>query len=109
MKKNLLLKIFKHYGYETQLRKLNEENYELLQALIENNNVIIDEEQIMEEIADVLVVIQQFIAFFDLDIEKIKKIENFKVRRTLLRIRQKNQLLQKMQQYEKGQKNENNN
>ena len=47
------IEIINHYGLKNQIRKFNEESYELIEALFENNK-----EHIAEEIADCLLLIK---------------------------------------------------
>ena len=73
-------KIFLYYGIETQKRKLQEECAELIRAIARN-----DEKNMLEEMADVSILIEQFKTV----LEYFKKIENIKgqkIKRTLERI-----------------------
>lgn len=79
-----LKKIFNHFGRENQAEKLVEEANELLQAIQKG-----DEENFEEELADVLVVIGQFMITFDYLEDKLSKTVNEKVERTLKRIEEK--------------------
>lgn len=79
--KDKILKILDHYGEENQIMKTIEELDELKEALQEH-----DVEHIVEEIADVWVMIEQIIQIFKIDIRAIKSYKNYKVERTLLRI-----------------------
>lgn len=87
-----LLKIFKHYGVFGQLRQLNEECYELIEAINdyvyetdveEANNCF---KHMEEEFADVMVVLEQFKAHYDLNNDRIMKIMEKKIDRQLERI-----------------------
>ena len=88
-----LLKIIKHYGINNQQRKLEEEVFELQEAITayendyEGLNMGNDTNHIAEEIADVAVLLNQFIDYYDLDSEKIQEIANYKIRRQLERIK----------------------
>lgn len=76
---NKLQTIFNHYGEEAQKRKLQEECAELIRAVARD-----DEENMLEEMADVLILIKQFC---DLEHKKdIQEIMNKKIERTLKRI-----------------------
>jgi len=77
--KDKLKKIYNHFGYNTQVAKLKEELNELLYAI--NNN---DTENMIEEIADVYVVIMQMISFFGEG--SMSKIIEYKIDRTINRI-----------------------
>ena len=83
-------KIIEHYGVRNQLKKLSEEVYELQEAVIDlqdfttcgnadtqlNQNVI-------EEIADVFVILRQLVMQFDIAKCDIEDMEDYKVKRTL--------------------------
>ena len=95
-----LLRIINHYGYRNQLKKLSEEVYELQEAIrdFENQKEVcenigckelhVDKEQkhIAEEIADVMVLIEQFKNYYDISSEEITKIFWNKVDRQLGRM-----------------------
>lgn len=70
------IEIINHYGYKHQIRKLAEEQYELIEALFEN-----DKDHITEEIADCLVLINQFKAFYKIKDEEIGEIYDYKIAR----------------------------
>lgn len=70
------IEIIKHYGYRHQIRKLAEEQYELIEALFEE-----DEDQITEEIADCLVLINQFKAYYKIKDKDIQKVYDYKLAR----------------------------
>ena len=88
-----LLRIINHYGINNQQRKLEEEVFELQEAITayendyEGLNMGNDTNHIAEEIADVAVLLNQFIDYYDLDSEKIQEIANYKIRRQLERIK----------------------
>ena len=75
------IEIINHYGYKHQIRKLAEEQYELIEALFEE-----DKEHITEEIADCLVLINQFKAFYQIKDKDIQKVYNYKIARQERRI-----------------------
>lgn len=87
-----LLKIIKHYGEENQRNKLAEEYRELQDELYKFMND--EEEDILSEIADVLVVVLQFIALAGYNFEfletVIKKEMQYKINRQLERINNEN-------------------
>lgn len=73
--------IFDHYGQDIQKKQLIQELAELIQAVTKN-----DEDNFIEELADVQVMIDQFlIANPELD-EKVQKLQFQKVRRQIQRI-----------------------
>lgn len=87
-----LLKIINNYGEEHQRNKLAEEYRELQDELYKF--VHNEEENILSELADVLVVTLQFMALggynFDYLEENIKRKMNFKIDRQLERIKNEN-------------------
>lgn len=70
------IEIINHYGYKHQIRKLAEEQYELIEALFEN-----DKEHIAEEIADCLLLIKQFRDFYKIQDEEIREVYDYKLAR----------------------------
>lgn len=83
MKNNRYQKIIEYYGINNQLKKLTEEVYELQESILEQHNI----EHILEEYADVEVILEQIKQYFKLDDEKIELIKDYKVARQLYRIR----------------------
>lgn len=79
--KEKLLKIIGHYGFDNQIKKLNEEVFELIEALFLDLRVA-------EELADVLVMLEQFRLCYGISEEELKKIMEEKVDRQLNRIRE---------------------
>lgn len=73
-------RILNHFGIETQKLKLQEECAELIRAIARK-----DEENMIEEIADVSLLIDQF-RIYNRNIGKIEEIKNAKAERTLKRI-----------------------
>lgn len=86
MKNNRYQKIIEHYGVNNQLKKLTEEVYELQESILEQHNI----EHILEEYADVEVILEQIKQYFKLDDDKIDLIKDYKVARQLYRIRKEN-------------------
>lgn len=89
------LKIINHYGINNQQRKLAEEVFELQEAItIERNKNYFgkgsdycdDIEHIAEELADVMVILEQFKRYYNIPDDKIEKIKEFKVKRQIERI-----------------------
>ena len=79
--KNGLYDIYISYGRQNQKLKATEELNELLQAL-ESEDI----ENIYEEVADVLNVIEHIKIIYNLDNKKILKLRHYKVQRELNRI-----------------------
>lgn len=75
------IEIINHYGYRHQIRKLAEEQFELIEALFENNK-----KHITEEIADCLVLINQFKAYYGIKDKDIQKVYDYKIARQERRI-----------------------
>ena len=95
MKEDLLY-IINHYKVNNQQRKLQEEIFELQEAIIKWENMpstpyymLVNElkEHIEEEFADVMVVLEQFKAHYNLDNDKIVDIMYSKIDRQLERIK----------------------
>ena len=96
--KEKLLKIINNYGLKHQQRKLEEEVYELQEAITryemarEANStggvysLVAFEEHITEEIADVCVLLMQIANYFKLDVPSIDKIMEMKIDRQIGRI-----------------------
>lgn len=92
-----LLKIINHYGVRGQLRQFNEESYELEEAIInaENNKLIgisrkpseLAIEHIAEEIADVCVMLREFMEYYNITQDEITEIMEYKINRQLERIK----------------------
>ena len=98
-----LLKIISHYGVNAQQRKLAEEVFGLHEAITTHelkNGVSYEiplteltntKEHIAEEIADVLNIISEFVAYYEFDEDEIYEKKNKKIVRQLERI--KNEVL----------------
>lgn len=90
------LEIINHYGITTQLKYIHTEYYELDEAIL---NEINDDEtyyeqveeyhkkHIAEEIADVMVMLNQFKVYYGIDDKEIESIMNKKIERQLERIK----------------------
>lgn len=76
-------RILNHFGIEAQKLKLQEECAELIRAIARK-----DEENMIEEIADVSLLIDQF-RIYNRNIGKIEEIKFAKAERTLKRISEK--------------------
>lgn len=77
--------ILKHYGITEQVAKLKEEAYELIEASDGYINGTDSKAHFLEEIADVLVMIEQMIMHFNAQ-DKVDEIKRFKVKRQLGRM-----------------------
>ena len=75
------LEILLHFGLKNQLKKFNEECYELVESILENNR-----EHIIEEMADVLFLINQFKALYEITDDNLVPVMEYKRDRTLNRI-----------------------
>ena len=96
--KEKLLKIIQHYGPRHQQRKLQEEVGELLEAItihelkksveydIPLTEIIGTKEHIIEEIGDVLNVVEQFMYYYEIDINDVIESKHKKVDRQLKRM-----------------------
>lgn len=90
-----LLQIINHYGVNNQLRKFNEEAFELQEAIFyyENDECNCYDEvfknnkkHITEELADVMVMLMQFKEYYNIDGKEIMNIIEYKIDRQLSRI-----------------------
>lgn len=79
-----LLKIINHYGEKNQIRKLAEEQFELIEALLEKNK-----EHIKEEMADNIHIIFQFAEFYGIESTEILEEIERKNARTIERMENK--------------------
>lgn len=98
MKEEKLLKIINNYGVDIQQRKLAEEVWELQEAITTHElkksveyeiplaEVIGTKENIAQELADVMVLIEQFKLYYGITSEETVKIFWEKVDRTLERM-----------------------
>jgi NTP pyrophosphatase (non-canonical NTP hydrolase) len=96
-----LEKIIKYYGIDNQLRKFNEEVFELNEAIIRyeeadynwfenditNTNYI---KNITEEIADVQVMLDQLQHYYEISEQDVLNMMKFKINRQLDRINNEN-------------------
>lgn len=79
--KNKLLTIFNTYGKSHQLSKLLEEVGEFIETVMNE-----DKENMVQEMADVSVMLEQFKAYYDLDDMHISEVMHQKIDRQLDRI-----------------------
>lgn len=97
--KTKLEKIINHYGVNHQLKYFQGEVFELTESIFQYeeqkrvceqccNELHIEKEKqhITEEIADVLVMLEQFIHYYDINPIDIEIIKEFKINRQLERI-----------------------
>lgn len=111
--KDKLLKIVNHYGINHQLRKFNEETFELKEVVLKRefikDNILDDylngltesfgraliklldgkdasKERITEEISDCYVLLEQFKLYYEITDEEVQKIMEEKVERQLKRM-----------------------
>ena len=87
MKENLL-KIINHYGVLPQLKHFNSEVFELTEAIVKHEALGCEYKHITEELADCLVMIDQFRLYYDIDIEELKAVMEFKIDRQLDRMKE---------------------
>lgn len=87
------LAIISHYGLKNQVKKLNEEVYELCEAehvfLTNNANGATDKtalENIVSEMADCMVLIEQLRQYHDIQPDTLRKEYDFKITRQMARI-----------------------
>jgi NTP pyrophosphatase (non-canonical NTP hydrolase) len=100
--KEKLLKIINNYGVNHQQRKLEEEIFELQEAITQKEYPAlakdkkpeqlkeIEKQHLEEEFADCMVVLEQFKAYYNLDNDKIVDIMYKKIERQLNRIENEN-------------------
>ena len=81
-----LLKIFNNFGSKTQRKKLCEEFMELQDELFYIYDFGDDRENLLSEVADVLILVLQFAYEYGYDNEEIVKQMKYKINRTLERI-----------------------
>ncbi|MBQ4123605.1 hypothetical protein IJD44_07810 [bacterium] len=81
-RKEKLLKIIDTYKIMPQLKYFQSEVFELNEAIIKNENI----EHIAEELADVLVMLEQFKLYYNIKNEDIEKIMDYKIDRQIKRI-----------------------
>ena len=91
--KKALLKIIKHYGVRHQQRKLSEEVFELQEAIsnhewLKSERGMENKTHIIEEIGDVLNVVEQFMYFYEIDVNDVIESKHRKVDRQLDRMKE---------------------
>lgn len=88
-----LLNIINHYGLTNQLKKLSEEIYELQEAILIDVGDNESYNHIIEEMADVYVLMEQLEEYFEISQDKLIAMESYKIKRTLQRIKEENEKL----------------
>lgn len=95
-----LKSIIEYYGYRNQLKKFNEESFEVIEAVMDLEEQIVtcfacgcsechtkhEREHLEEEISDVLVLLNQFIQYYDLNENNIMNTIYRKIDRQIFRI-----------------------
>ena len=82
-----LNKIIHHYGAYDQVNKAVEELIELAEVLIKDvNKSEMDKDSLYEELADVLIMLEQLKIIYNIDPEEVQQEIDRKVKRTLERI-----------------------
>lgn len=88
-----LLEIINHYGVNNQLRKFNEECYELIEAIITHElkksveyeipltEIVGTREHLIEELGDNFVMLKQFQAYYGITDEEINDVMLYKIDR----------------------------
>lgn len=86
--KEKVLKIINNYGVIPQLKYMQTEMFEFVEAVINYNNLSNEKnkEHIEEEYADLMVMLEQFHAYYDLDDMHISEVMHQKIDRQLKRI-----------------------
>lgn len=85
--RNKALKIYNHYGYKNQLKKLSEEVYEFIEAVLEFETGNGDINHVIEEMGDVEFIMYQFKNANEIKAREIKRVFQSKADRQLHRIR----------------------
>ena len=84
------LKIYNNYGYKNQLKKLSEEVYEFIEAVIEFEEGIGDIKHVIEEMGDIETILYQFKEANDIKSAEICDVVEFKLNRECGRIENTN-------------------
>lgn len=94
-------KVMDYFGYRNQMKKLNEECYEFLEAVDNYEDLLLvikdmperdriaAREFVVEEMADMLVLLTQFIVKYDIKQNELDSYIDYKMERTLGRINDK--------------------
>ena len=86
--KEKVLRIINNYGAMNQLKYMQTEMFEFVEAVINYNNLSNEKnkEHIEEEYADLMVMLEQFHAYYNLDDMHISEVMHQKIDRQLDRI-----------------------
>ena len=96
-----LLKIIRHYGVSEQLKYIHSEYYELDEAILQydfgrhdscysNKTVSGAKSHVVEEIADVMVMLKQLQYYFNIEDYWVEEVMKKKIERQLMRIDKEN-------------------
>lgn len=91
------LDIMEHFGYRAQMKKFAEESFEFLEAVDNYEDLLLfgvgnhHEEElardfVVEEMGDVLILLTEFIAKYEIGQDELNKHMDYKLARTLKRI-----------------------
>ena len=83
--KDKLLTIFNAYGKSHQVSKLLEEVGEFIETIMNE-----DKENMVQEMADVMVMLKQFQYYYGIEDEQIEEIMKYKINRQLERLDKEN-------------------
>lgn len=95
-----LKEIINHYGVIPQLKHFQSEVFELTEAIIDYKYVEVYKDSpaekyhknhIAEEIADVLVMVYQFLEYYEINQVEVCKTMDYKIERQLERIKKENE------------------
>lgn len=86
--KEKVLRIINNYGVMNQLKYMQTEMFEFVEAVINYNNLSNEKnkDHIEEEYADLMVMLEQFHAYYNLDDMHISEVMHQKIDRQLKRI-----------------------
>ncbi len=81
-----------HFGVANQCKKLNEESYELVEAILMYETTLANDDSdyrkhITEELSDVVLLIIEFMNYYKISVEEIDSFVEYKINRTEERIK----------------------
>ena len=85
--KSDLLEIINNYGLGNQLKKISEEIYEFQEAVLLDDGSQEALNHILEEFSDVMVLMEEFKIYFELDNDLIIETMKYKVNRQIGRMK----------------------